>query len=68
MYNIEKDLKSIINIIIWEVSELIKINILYHLNRKKVNGGRPEILIIMDKIIYLFEVVKLIHEEKLDEE
>jgi hypothetical protein len=65
---IEKDLKSIINIIIWEVSKLIKINTLYHLNKKKANRGRPEILIIMDKIINLFEIVKLIHEEKLHEE
>jgi len=45
------------------------INILYHLNKKKkVCGGRPEILIIMDKIIGLLGIVELIHEEKLDEE
>jgi hypothetical protein len=46
------------------------INILYHLNKKKkkVYGGRPEILIIMDKIIGLLGIVELIHEEKLDEE
>jgi hypothetical protein len=68
MYIIEKDLKSIISIIVWEVIDTIKINILYHLNRKKVNRGRPEILIIIDKMISLFEVVKLIHEEKLDKE
>jgi len=68
MYIIEKDLKSIISIIVWEVIDTIKINILYQLNRKKVNRGRPEILIIIDKMISLFEVVKLIHEEKLDKE
>jgi hypothetical protein len=55
-------------IIILEIIEAIKINILYHLNKKKVNGGRLEILIIMYKIISLLGVVKLIHEEKLDEE
>jgi hypothetical protein len=67
MYIIERDLKSMVSIIMWEVIE-IKINILYYLNRKKVNGGRPEILIIMNKIISLLGVVKLIYEEKLDKE
>jgi hypothetical protein len=47
---------------------VIKINILYHLNKKKVKGGSPEILIIIDKIINLLEVDMLIHEEKFDEE
>jgi len=62
-------LKSMTSIIIiLEIIEAIKINILYHLNKKKVNGGRLEILIIMYKIISLLGVVKLIHEEKLDEE
>jgi hypothetical protein len=47
---------------------VIKINILYHFNKKKVKGGSPEILIIIDKIINLLGVDILIHEEKFDEE
>jgi len=41
------------NIMILEIIEVIKINILYHLNKKKMNGGSPEILIIIDKRINL---------------
>jgi len=44
---------------------VIKINILYHFNKKKVKGGSPEILIIIDKIINLLGVDILIHEKNL---
>jgi len=32
-------------------------NILYHLNKKKVNSGNPEILIIINRIILLKELI-----------
>jgi hypothetical protein len=37
IYIIVSDLKSMINIIILKVIKVIKVNILYHLHRKKVN-------------------------------
>jgi len=41
------------HITILEVIKEIKINILYHLYKKEVNSGRPEILIIVSKRINL---------------
>jgi hypothetical protein len=49
MYIIVRDLKSIMHITILEVIEEIKINILYHLYKMKVNSESLEILIILSK-------------------
>jgi hypothetical protein len=45
-----RDLKNIISITILEIIEIIKINILYHLNKKKVlqdisSGERPSAML-----------------------
>jgi len=45
--------------------EAIKMNILYHLNEKKMKGGNPEILIIINKRINLKGVVMLIHSREV---
>jgi hypothetical protein len=38
-----------------EIIEEVKINILYHLYKKKVNSGSPQTLIIVSKRINLVE-------------
>jgi len=62
------DLNSIISKIIFIFIEEIRINILYHLNRKKINDGNPEILIIIIMIIIFIKGVNLIQEEKFESE
>jgi len=61
------DLKNMTSRIRLIFIEEIKINILYHLNKKKVNGANPEILIIINRKIS-FNGINLIHEEKFEEE
>jgi len=46
----------------------IKVNILYHLNKKKVKSKKPEILIIINETISLIGVIKLIHEVKSEDD
>jgi hypothetical protein len=47
--------------------EEIKVNALNCLMKQKVNGGRPGILIIMNKIINLIVGIKFIHEVKSED-
>jgi hypothetical protein len=65
MYIIKSYLKNITNMMILVFIEAIKMNILYHLNEKKMKGGNPEILIIINKRINLKGVVMLIHSREV---
>jgi len=46
----------------------INVNILCHLIKKKINGGRPDMLIIIVSIISLDLKFVLIHEDMFEKE